>query len=559
MVAHSVVSMTTTSGPEARAVTALGEDVAAVRAREPFELAESLAALTREDLEQMGTAEAEVVVAATQRLANALGAVQAAAVTTYADRVDEDLERYREQRRRDFEERRDAARAAGRTFTERWHPIPGERSFAAAALAPLLHLSPRTMATRVDRARRLDHEMAMTWASARNGDLEPHRVDAIVRAAGPLEDDDLEEFEARLFAKDVSGLSTGDLATRARRAATATNREAVEEVAARARKKRSVTCRPDPDLPGMSAWRLLLPSESSRRIWAAVDELAHEYHRARLDTDDPVTLDQARADALVDLLLGRATVETTVELVVPVAAMTTDGAPPGASQAPSTPGTYRRSERRSPAEILRDRGGTDDLILEWVSGRELHRASTLECEYALLLTDHLQVVGNPHLAHAPPPGDHGPPTAASWFVPGHVDNTRAGALLPDDLVALLSDPDTRLRIVGSDSRTGAASTDSTAAYRPARPIARRVRRRDGSCRFPGCATPAEQCHLDHVTPWPEGPTEDDNLVCLCPTHHGFKHHAGWRLTMTPDGVCTWTAPTGRSHRTDPREAHSTSV
>src|SRR5699024_4821472 len=197
----------------------------------------------------------------------------------------------------------------------------------------------------------------------------------------------------------------------------------------------------------------------------------------------------------------------------------------------------------------------DELILDWVSGRELHRASVLECEYALLLTSHLQVVGNPHLAHAPPPTEdpwqagHPPdsdptpaPSPGPWFVPGHVDDTRAGALLPDDLVALLADPDTRLRVVGSDSRTGAVSTDSTDAYRPARPIARRVRRRDASCRFPGCATPAEQCQLDHVTPWPEGPTGDDNLVCLCPTHHGFKHHAGWRLVMTPDGVCTWTAP-----------------
>lgn len=354
-------------------------------------------------------------------------------------------------------------------------------------------------------------------------------------------------------------LSTRDLSTRARRAATATNREAVEEVAARARRKRSVSARPDPDLPGMTSWRLLLPSDSSRRIWAAVDELAHEYHRARLDAGDPVTLDQARADAFVDLLLGRATVETTVELVVPVAAMATEGGTEGASPSPNSPGTYRWSERRSPAEVLRGRDGTDDLVLEWVSGRELHRASVMELEYALLLTDHLRVVGNPHLAHAPPPGDHRPPATGPWFVPGHVDDTRAGALLPDDLAALLADPDTRLRVAGSDGRTGVVSSDSTDAYRPARPIARRVRRRDASCRFPGCATPAEQCHLDHVTPWPEGPTEEGNLVCLCPTHHGFKHHAGWRLTMTTTGTATWTAPTGRTHTTRPRAAHSASV
>lgn len=581
--------MTTTSTSRPSALGALGDDVAAVREREPFELADALAALTRDDLEHMSAAQAEVVLAATQRMTNALAALQAAAVTTYADRVDEDLERYREERRREFEERRDRAKADGRSFTERWHPIPGDGSFAAASLAPLLHISPRTMATRIGRARRLDHEMPATWAKARSGDLEPYRTDAVVRGAAPLEDDDLEEYEARLFADDVTDLSTGELADRARRAATATNREAVEEVAARARQKRSVTCRPDRDLPGMTSWRLCLPTETSRQMWAAVDELAREYHQARRDAGDPVTLDQARADAIADLVLARATVETTAELIVPVAALVSEGgvaATDGSTgdehaaffgdHGPRATGhgTYRWAERRSPAEVLRGKDVIDDVLLRWVSGEELHRASCLEAEYALLLTRHLEVAGNPNLRHAPPsepnlhhpassepnhPSGSDPPPPGAWFVPGHVDDSRVGALLPDDLTALLADPATRIRVAGSDGMTGAAVTDSTDAYRPGRATVRRVRRRDGSCRFPGCATPAERCQLDHVTRWPDGPTEDANLVCLCTTHHGFKHHAGWRLTMTTDGTCTWTAPTGRAHATRPRAAHSPSV
>jgi len=55
-----------------------------------------------------------------------------------------------------------------------------------------------------------------------------------------------------------------------------------------------------------------------------------------------------------------------------------------------------------------------------------------------------------------------------------------------------------------------------------------------------------RCQLDHVTPFPNGPTTVENLACLCTTHHGFKHHAGWRLTMTPDGTCTWTSPPQRT-------------
>lgn len=580
-VGPTVVLMTTTSDSPISAVAAVGADVADVRGRDPFDLAGPLAALTQDDLELMTAAEAEVVVAATQRLTNALAAIQTAAVATFADRSDEDLERYRRERRAAYEERRVAAEAAGREFTERWHPIPGEGGFAAAALAPLLHVSPRTMATRVRRARRMDHEMPATCAAARAGDLEPYRADAVVQAGELLEVDDLAEYEARVYADDVTDLSTGDIRTRARRAAVATDRTAVEEVAERAAARREVSCSPDRDVPGLTSWRLSLPAEVSATIWTAVDELGREYHRARRAVGNTaITLGQARADAFVDLVLANATVETTLELVVPVAALSDET--PSTDHPPrhSTPGMFDPAVRRGPAEVLRGRDQGDEVILSWVTGRDLHTASELEAELALQLTRPLEIEGNPHLSrseptvieipfsHHPddrpvPPVPAPPPPLAhhvgAWFVPGHADAGRVGTLLPHTLGALIADPTTRIRIVGSDPISGAATTDATAAYRPRAGLLKRVRRRDGTCRFPGCATPAERTQLDHVTPWPEGPTSADNLVCLCTGHHGFKHHAGWRLAMTPDGVCTWTAPTGRTHTTRPRAVHSLSV
>ena len=36
---------------------------------------------------------------------------------------------------------------------------------------------------------------------------------------------------------------------------------------------------------------------------------------------------------------------------------------------------------------------------------------------------------------------------------------------------------------------------------------------------------------------------------------GFKHHAGWQVTMDPVGTCTWTAPDGRTHTTRPLDRH----
>jgi hypothetical protein len=54
---------------------------------------------------------------------------------------------------------------------------------------------------------------------------------------------------------------------------------------------------------------------------------------------------------------------------------------------------------------------------------------------------------------------------------------------------------------------------------------------------------------------PDGPTTVTNLQSLCATHHGFKHHAGWQVEMDALGVCTWTAPDGRTHTTRPLDRH----
>ncbi|MEO7448204.1 MAG: HNH endonuclease signature motif containing protein, partial [Humibacillus sp.] len=121
------------------------------------------------------------------------------------------------------------------------------------------------------------------------------------------------------------------------------------------------------------------------------------------------------------------------------------------------------------------------------------------------------------------------------------------------LVGILTDPDIRLRVTRADAQTGVTVARDPSAYRPNAALAQRVRDRDRTCRFPGCAVAARRCDLDHVVPHPRGSTSEDNLVSLCRTHHGFKHHAGWSLVTDARGVCTWIAPTGRSHVTSPAD------
>jgi len=85
-------------------------------------------------------------------------------------------------------------------------------------------------------------------------------------------------------------------------------------------------------------------------------------------------------------------------------------------------------------------------------------------------------------------------------------------------------------------------------------MARRVRARDRRCRFPGCSIAAVFCDLDHVRPWPTGPTHADNLLTLCRRHHRIKQRPGWTITLTPDGIATFTDPTGRTRTTHPVNA-----
>jgi hypothetical protein len=54
--------------------------------------------------------------------------------------------------------------------------------------------------------------------------------------------------------------------------------------------------------------------------------------------------------------------------------------------------------------------------------------------------------------------------------------------------------------------------------------------RDQGCRFPGCDRPPAWTDGHHIIHWADGgPTELDNLVSLCRSHHRQVHEEGWRI------------------------------
>ncbi|MFE7630885.1 DUF222 domain-containing protein [Kocuria sp. NPDC057446] len=112
--------------------------------------------------------------------------------------------------------------------------------------------------------------------------------------------------------------------------------------------------------------------------------------------------------------------------------------------------------------------------------------------------------------------------------------------------------------------TGTVLDHDRTTYAVPADLRRRLRGRDGTCRFPGCRRRAERCDLDHTVAWAEGgSTAAGNLAHLCRHHHVLKHRHGplgrWQVRQrgpgTPEGVLEWTSPAGRVHVTYPQEHH----
>ena len=267
-----------------------GADVAA--------LAATLLALSEQELLGSDVEAAQAVVAAAQRVINAVSAVQLLGIEAWSRRAGEEIA---------------ADRARWQAVNPgRGYPGPAdEHEFMDADLAPVLHVAPRTAQRTYDTARTVCALLPGTLAAMRAGDLEPYRATAIAQEVPRLRPEICTQVEAALFPA-VLGLPTARVRAATRRAVAAADPEEVARRAERARADRYVLVRPGPD-PGMSEWVSSQPAAAAAAAWAAVDELAHGY----VADGEHRSLDQARADAMIDLILGQATITTTLTLTLP--------------------------------------------------------------------------------------------------------------------------------------------------------------------------------------------------------------------------------------------------
>jgi hypothetical protein len=429
---------------------------------------------------------------AAQMVINAASAVQVMRVAQYAGR----------------DEEQDASGA----WVEVDRGLGHVSEFAADCFGPMLVLGPVAAGRKVDVAAALAARLPVTLTAMSAGDLDSWRATIIATELSDASRESCEAVEALIYPA-VLDEAPGAVTKRVRRVLARVDADAVRLKAAKERLDRFVHAYPS-QVPGLTTWAASLPAADSAACWAAIDDLAHRMHG-----DDPTrTLEQCRADALVDLMLTNVTVTTTVTLMIPVQTATVD----------EPHGSLERD--------LLVRGGCD------LNGTALGHLNTLA---------NMDDFGRP----TPDPNPLIEPTWAQICAMGY-EIPGVGVIGGDVVASILEKFDTRIARVLLDERTGVVIETSIDTYLPNPAMRRFVQKRDGHCRFPGCRRIAKRCEPDHVIPFSRGgPTAIWNLACLCKHHHRVKHNAGWTLTMTRDGTCTWTDPHDRQYATHPINHH----
>jgi hypothetical protein len=124
-----------------------------------------------------------------------------------------------------------------------------------------------------------------------------------------------------------------------------------------------------------------------------------------------------------------------------------------------------------------------------------------------------------------------------------VDNTRT-AITPGQLQEWCQQAGTRVIVKPVIDLNAELYTPE---YRPTPAMAEQIQLRYRECVFPDCHRPATGCDIDHIIPWPLGPTASWNLAPLCRGHHRLKTHTAWNYTWVPGIGFVWTDPSGRRH------------
>jgi hypothetical protein len=127
-----------------------------------------------------------------------------------------------------------------------------------------------------------------------------------------------------------------------------------------------------------------------------------------------------------------------------------------------------------------------------------------------------------------------------------------GQPVPAEIACELASECGSLRRIVTDPVDGHLLDYGTRSYLP-QPLRNHVAARDGTCRAPGCGQPASRCELDHVVPFPHGPSDVANTHMLCKRDHDSKTDGDLEvLEHLADGSTRWRTRDGQTGVTPPR-------
>lgn len=267
----------------------------------------------------------------------------------------------------------------------------------------------------------------------------------------------------------------------------------------------------------------------------AADQRITARARALRDAGLPGTLDQLRARAYLDALLGQdSTPLTEPDQPAPSSATPAQSGArdPASSPGPSAPDDQRLAARvnltvpllthlglaAEPGQVA-GFGSVDPSLARDLAGRAAAHPASRFC---------LNITGSDGQ-----PIGHG-------CVPGRPpDLSRAGS--PGFTVT-----------ISPLARGDCEHRHQEAGYQPSRSLQHLIWARTPTCAAPGCRNPAARCDLDHTKPYDRGGrTCECNLAPLCRHHHRCKQSEGWQLDQPAPGVMRWITPAGRHYITAP--------
>lgn len=418
----------------------------------------------------------------------------------------------------------EADHAERATSASTWSRTETAHRVVVSEVACALRLPERTAERLIDESRMLVHELPATRAALAEGAISYRHAHVILDEARSLPDAVRGDFElAVLPAAEM--LTAARLRPRARAERERRHPASIERRAAACRNDRHVLLEPAHD--GMAWLSAYLPAEQAAGAFARLTDIA----RGLLKDGDELD----------------------------VGAMAEASAPstPGTPSTPSTPSTVQvgegGTETRTLAQLRAD-VLTDLLVDGAVKTSGVGAGIRATVHVTVPVERLLDASGGVESAVAPSESRSAsrkaPRSLNSVSVP-HAELEGYGPL--DDATArtLAGHAPSFTRLL-RHPETGAVLSVGRDRYSVPADLAKALRVRDRTCRFPGCGVAASRCEIDHTLDWQFGGSTDiDNLAHLCPRHHRLKHRTEWHVSQTGGGVLQWQAPSGREYVTHP--------